>query len=969
MRFFTSIAFIFFSGLSLFAQLDEKELRQKFNDAEYFFLNEDYEKAAPLYTEVYDNDPTHYNACYKLGLCFLNIPLKQLDAIDYLEIASEHTVARYRDGSFREKNASVDAFYFLGVAYHLSWSLDDAISAYERYKVELDVKDVMLYDRADRAIKSCERASELIKESMSVEVDNIGHLVNTNYAEFNPAVSENDSVMYFTRANVWKEKAYEEKGISEANVYSFKIMRSYKLDSVWQEPEDITAELNTKNNCVTLSISKDGKTMLLYRDEFEYGDLTDFKQGSIFISHYQGGSWQPIEPLPNEINSLAYETHACISSDGNTIYFTSNRKGGFGGMDIYKSTKDGDQWGEAENMGDHINTEFEEETPFIVNDSILYFASDGHDNMGGYDIFYSKLSKDGKWSVPTNVGIPVNSAGDDLFFVPIKNGAEGYYAVARPDGYLTFGKEDIFHLIIMKDPKNPQFTKQIDSVEIADSVAFTDSVEFANAASAQKAAKKESETKLADQKTKLNGRVSLKDENLLEKDLTIQLLEKGTNKIIATAKPDLQTGKYEIEALPGEYNLVTTADNYLSDTLSVLLSGNSSRVDISLTRSEVASGEYFMIKAVFFGANSYELDREAQIRLEKLFDYMDKNPQLYVEVVGHTDAIGSKEYNLKLSQKRSRSVIDYLVEKGISSDRFVSSGKGEDENIASNDIEAGRKLNRRVEIKVVKGQNLEVDVEAIHVPEKLKKGQVLRFSIILETSSAQLPLDKYSAIEKHNNSRVFEIKNNDKYVYYTGDFKTEAEALKLQQYAQENGFPNARRTDYFELNRMSSFTKTVSLQDATQFTVQLAAAMRPIDIPSFFSGLEGINEHYGKDGYYRYTFGLFNNKEDARKLQKTMIDRGFTGAFLVNADRYEVLKPSTANKDAQYTIQFFATSKPVSAEQFKKLKGIKELKGKDNLYHYIYGEYSTWEDAQHDVENLKKKGHENIFIKNLQLFK
>jgi len=166
---------------------------------------------------------------------------------------------------------------------------------------------------------------------------------------------------------------------------------------------------------------------------------------------------------------------------------------------------------------------------------------------------------------------------------------------------------------------------------------------------------------------------------------------------------------------------------------------------------------------------------------------------------------------------------------------------------------------------------------------------------------------------------------------------------------------------------MSTFVKTVSLQEATQFTVQLAATMRPIDIEKFFLGLEGINEHYGKDGYYRYTFGLFNNKEEARKLQKSMIERGFTGAFLVNAERYVILKAPTSEK-AEYTIQFFALSKKVSDDFFKKIKGVKEIKGKDNLYHYIYGEYATWEEAEKDLEILKRKGYKG-FIKNLKLFK
>ena len=229
-------------------------------------------------------------------------------------------------------------------------------------------------------------------------------MINGVNNEFNPVISDKEDLLVFSRSQAFYDA----------------ILYSTKVNGQWTEPLNMNELLKVDRDLFPTSISKDGKDLYLYSS-------ADY-DGIIYTSRFENGTWSPLVKLNDNINTKYWESHATISHDNKKLYFTSNRKGTYGGLDIYVSNRDstGD-WGPAVNLGPVINTPYNEESPFLSDDDkTLFFSSRGHFNMGGYDIFYSTLLANGEWSVPLNVGYPLNSTDDDVFFKPLNQGYEGY---------------------------------------------------------------------------------------------------------------------------------------------------------------------------------------------------------------------------------------------------------------------------------------------------------------------------------------------------------------------------------------------------------------------------------------------------------------------------------------------------------------------------------------------------------------
>jgi hypothetical protein len=250
--------------------------------------------------------------------------------------------------------------------------------------------------------------------------------VNSHFSENNAVVSGDDSILiYYARLRFYPAVFY-----------------SHKENGKWCVPENINPDLGVDEDCYPVGISYDGKELLFYRNNEYLGDL--------FVSRLVNGRWSKVKKLNHNINTNYWESHACLTRDGHTMYFTSNRKGGFGGQDIYSSTRkdvSSDDWGIPVNLGPVINSPLNEETPFILQDGgKLYFSSQGHDGMGGYDIFSSQKTACGNWSEPRNLGYPINTADDDVFFFPVGDGTEAYMALYKKD---TYGQNDIYRLKVL----------------------------------------------------------------------------------------------------------------------------------------------------------------------------------------------------------------------------------------------------------------------------------------------------------------------------------------------------------------------------------------------------------------------------------------------------------------------------------------------------------------------------------------
>jgi hypothetical protein len=430
----------------------KEEIRKYFYEAESDILFEDYMEALPLYLRLTKIYPTNFNYKYRIGQCYINTPGEKDKAASFLEAAVKKINPDYKEGKFSEKGAPYDALYYLANAYRINNQLDKAIETYNLFKKNLNTE---IYDSniVNFQIQTCFNAKELMNSPLYVKEKNLGSNINEDRTDFYPVVSDNEDLLVFSKI----EALYNG------------IFYSKKVNGEWSGPINMNELLKFDTDIYPTSISSDGKTLYLYSSVG--------LDGIIYTSTFENNVWSPLIKLNDNINTKYWESHATISHDNKILYFTSNRKGTIGGLDIYFSKKDstGD-WGPAQNLGPIINTPYNEESPFLSkDDKTLFFSSRGHFNMGGYDIFYSTHMDNGQWSVPLNVGYPLNTTDDDVFFKPVNEGYEGYFAKESPGG---FGKQDIYRIEIFSKDHPRKFSLR-GMVKVADLMSnINDSVKI-----------------------------------------------------------------------------------------------------------------------------------------------------------------------------------------------------------------------------------------------------------------------------------------------------------------------------------------------------------------------------------------------------------------------------------------------------------------------------------------------------------
>jgi Tol biopolymer transport system component len=440
----------------IFAQRDS--LRNLFLNAESWFLFEEYADALPLYQELHESDPGNDNLNYKIGICLLHDPYQKDKAIQYLLDASENINPSYKENSIKEKTAPPDALYYLGNAYLVNELLNHAIESYEEF---LQVMDHDVYDEelVQAQIRSCKNAQRLKTMPVDIDLTLIDDIINTRYSDIRPVISGDGTKLAFVTELPFYDAAFYTE----------------KTEEGWSYPQIITHNMGFDANIYPVCLSFDGTEMILYYDDDYIGNL--------YYSRYEEGLWLPAVKLGENISTKYWESHASFSKDGQTLYFTSNRKGTTGGLDIYLSKKQPDgSWGVPVNLGTSVNTPYNEESPYISEDGqTLYFSSYGHYNMGGYDVFYSKKNRDGTWAEPVNIGYPINTTDNDLYFQPINHGDGAYYSIYSPRG---LGQHDIYYMNIysVNNPRLYSVTGNlrtedgsIDSTQIAIYVIDTDS--------------------------------------------------------------------------------------------------------------------------------------------------------------------------------------------------------------------------------------------------------------------------------------------------------------------------------------------------------------------------------------------------------------------------------------------------------------------------------------------------------------
>jgi outer membrane protein OmpA-like peptidoglycan-associated protein len=622
-----------------------------------------------------DLDTTYLKANYDAGYLHLLTIGKELAVKYFLRV--------YR----QNPNYRFDLQYSIGKSYQYGLDFDNALHFYKLYKARLtekghyDGKDKVLMEEVDKSILECIQGKELVANPGNFSIVNIGREINSDFEDYAPVLNEKEDEIIFTSR---RREGNLNQNVAEDNKPYEDIFIATKNNGVWGYAANIGNGVNTPFHDSNLALSADGKTLYILKDDGG-GDIYN-------CSRAADGTWGAPVPLPGIINSSFEEKSISISKDGKTLYFSSNRPGGFGGIDVYTATKDArGEWSNVKNLGPKINTAYDEEGPFISYDLVtLYFSSKGHKNMGSYDIFKAtyNAAEDG-WSEPENLGYPINTPDDDIFYITSSDGKRAYYSSVREDG---LGYTDIFVITTpegMKDvvaategePEPPPVTDPVRSTTPAKQP--------------QKVLKPLRYTvTVLDAQTKVPLAVKVKLQGLKD------------NVIVASSA--VKPGVYEFRVThpaSKDYRLSVEKPGYVFVNQNVTIGGASDSdkaINRTIEMRKLSVGTSSILRNIYFDYDRASFKTHSYSELNKLESMLRQNPQIKVEISGHTDSYGHWQYNRTLSQKRAEAVKDFLTKKGIDPRRIKAVGYGESKPLATNDDEEeGRELNRRVEFKVL----------------------------------------------------------------------------------------------------------------------------------------------------------------------------------------------------------------------------------------------------------------------------
>ena len=630
----------FFSAQSANAALPADDIEAALKKAEKLFQKKDFEGSLGLCLEVLKSDPENAKANYWAGKCFMESPFKE-KSLDYLTNAYK-----------KDPQVAGDINYLVGKAYHLNGKYDDAITCYNR---SLKQDAVINSDDAKRGIKQCTTAKQLAGRPSKLKVERLSDNINSPYPDYAPVVTGNDSLLFFTSRRKGTTKGFVDD--ANGNQYYEDIYFSEYKNGEWSSAKNTGRPINSGDHDATISISYDGKKIFIYKGE---------KKGTIYESNYDDvkKEWSKPQPIPGSVNSPDYENHASLSKDGKTLYLALERSDSYGGTDIYMSKlgEDG-KWGVPVNLGKSVNTELDEDGPAIAYDGkTLYFSSKGHDGMGGFDIFRTVSNDGGKtWSRPENAGVPLNSPDDDVHIslTEQKDGKMyGYFSSTRPGGA---GDKDIYRIGL--PPPEPQPLKD---------VLFTLYV-------------KDCETgEYTDAKVKVS---------------------KGAATIAQNANPKTGVYQYTFENPENTtYEVYIEKRGYSPSTRQVTIPKRTAETQkitdtVTVCLDKLAEEN---VKNIYFDYDKADLRPASIEQLDILVNIMKKDLKAQVWVYGYADARGTDQYNLKLSERRSKAAVKYMVGKGVDAKRFLMKGFGESDPAASNDTEENMQLNRRVEFNVIR---------------------------------------------------------------------------------------------------------------------------------------------------------------------------------------------------------------------------------------------------------------------------
>lgn len=790
----------------------------------YFYYDQNYEKASELYKALLKDNPENLNLAAKLGICYLNLDGNKAEALRLLQKASKNVVSNENEYVKYGDKAPFDTYLYLAVAYHQNDSLEKAITLYNDAKKKLSNTKISRDDYIDRQIGDCRYAIEMKKKPLVIESNLFADWLTDYPGASNPVLAKNDSVFVFTQKE--KDKT--------------RILCSYR-NGKWEKPVDITKQLGGYDRFYSNSITGDGKELILYMD--------DGGDGNLYYSLREDTVWSKIKNVGRPICSIYWQSFGFITPDGKGMYFSSNQPGGQGGVDIWYSEKTASgKWGEPVNLGDVINTPYNEDYPFFDPETgALIFSSTGHVSMGGYDVFRS-VKRNGTWTNPVAMPYSFNNVNENIFFI-LNNKKPGFITSLYDEKTKT---RNIYEIVA----ENP-----------------------------------------ADKITVGRGMISLQDGLSIDRKLIHISLVDLKNAKTPKDIPLLDSASFEVDLKPGDYRIIVSQEGYKTDTINLNIplyfSGNYISLNSTLIPNKVYAGQFLAINNILFDFDSYQLNEAAKTNLERVSSILIENPDLTIEVAGFTDSKGSAEYNKNLADKRAQAVIDYLSSQGNSSPLFIKKAYGKSNFVTVNtnrdgsDNPEGRKFNRRVTFGIVDPKTGITMRHESYTPEQLRNPYSLRYSIVLLKTKEKISSSYFSVLDKGDLLFIRTFKNDSVAFYSLGIFYDRVEALKYLDYVKGKGFSEAYILNQYELEDQikslsdpSSRKAVLSGVDQSLLTIQLKATRNPMDINKVFIGIEGVKEIKAPDGFYKYYFGEYTSLQKAKQVLAGIKKSGYQDAFI-----------------------------------------------------------------------------------------
>lgn len=615
-----------------------KKAIELYTEADNYRVRIQYAEAIDLLNQAIDRDKNFVEAYYRLGLVYFS--MKQFPV----------AIEKFNKGlSLTSDVAKQKIFWYdMGETYLMMGDYDNASVMLTNF-LNVETQNKRRIDAAKKMLMNVRFAKENKEKAALYKLHPLSDTVNCFAMQYFPVLTADQQELIFTR-RLGNDMNTDDEDI---------VISRKNSNGQWGPPVSISDKINSKFNEGTCTVSADGRRLIFTSCVGRKG----YGSCDLFETERIGDQWTEPKNLGPNVNSVEWESQPSLSADGRTLYYVTDRRGGFGRRDIMISqlSEDG-VWMKAVNAGRQINTEYDEISPFIhVNNKTLYYASSGLPGFGGYDIYSVEKTDKNVWSKPVNVGAPINDHNDQFSLFITADGMKGYY-VHEEMSKAGYPAGKIFEMEIPEQLRIKFKSNYVKGI-------------------------------VRDKQT----REVLKSQ--------IELININTNEVESRVQSDSLSGEYLIVLTQGaEYALYVNKKGYLFQSLSFNYSevDNFEPIVLDIDLEKVKEGSVAVLKNIFFDVDKYDLQEKSLTELQKILKFMNDNPAVRIEISGHTDNSGNASYNQQLSDKRAQSVKSYLVEKGIDTRRLFTKGYGSEKSIRPNDTEENKQLNRRIEFKILK---------------------------------------------------------------------------------------------------------------------------------------------------------------------------------------------------------------------------------------------------------------------------